>query len=878
VIGKNVKFETLKQGASAGDRVYGWLFVKPTPDATPVHLALELVKQGWATPKPPKAADVAIAEAGGELSPEQQYEQDLQTAFRDAVNNKRGIHATDPLPLVRTVKQAVEDFPTVELVNAFKKHGENGQLKCIIEHVFDGSRLRCQVTDDAAPGFQYANFTLLLAGITAPRVGNPKADPPVPPEPLCQEARQFTLLRVLQRELKISLVGTDKSGTCAVGTVHHPAGNIAVELLKVGLARVTDWSTRLMSPAEVPPLRIAENAAKRASLGVWTNYEQPQLESAAQIVGNVVEVSSGDTLFILPKNTLYSSDNDLVRVSLASVRAPRLGNERAGRSDEPYAYEAKERLRVLTIGKEVNVTVHYEREIPLKPDVNEKRPFGTVSVGSKYPDVAEVLMKEGLAVTQHHRDEDPRSPRYDDLRAAEDTAKSEGKGLHGKKEYKPPTVNDLTDPRKAKAYSGSLIRAKSVKAIVDYVFNGALFKLYIPSENCFIRFAPANIRCPQPSPPPGAKSGASSSGRPAEPFGDEAKCYSKFNLLQRSVEIDCQNVTNSGIVTGSLYTGFGPQRKDYAVELVGAGLCTLDQRRVDFGEVPSYLMDAQTAAQNNKAGIWSVAQPQTEAATSTASSTTTKRGLSEVKTTTIRLSEIRSGNHFFFQVVGDTASSTVEEGMKEFTSKYGTDTGSPCDVKINKVVAALFDDGTGKAWYRAKIVERKGPGRVAVLFIDHGNVATVSVATHLRPLDDALGVDKIAPVATEASLAFVTTRSLSTDEGMEAARMLQSLCWGHDLKAQLLAPDESGKLAVILFQPTTDSSESSTTVNSELISAGLARAPKPYSVKQLQTKLSDPNVAVKLAADLQVDQETAHRSRVGMWRYGDPGDSDEEDA
>lgn len=862
MIGKNVKFETLKQGASAGDRVYGLLWVKPTPEAEPVHLALDLVRAGWATPKPPKAADAAAAETGAELTPEQQYEQDLQAAFREAVNAKVGIHAIDTPPLVRQIKQAVEDFPTLTLVESCKKHGTQGQLKCIIEHVFDGSRLRCQVTDDAAPGFRFANFTLLLAGITAPRVGNPKADPPTPSEPYSQEARQFTLLRLLQRELPISLIGTDKSGTCAVGTVHHPAGNIAVELLKSGLARLTDWSVRLMSPAGVPPLRVAENTAKRASLGVWVDYAPPQLESASEIVGTVVEVSSGDTLLILPKNKLYKSDDDLIKMSLASIRAPRLGNERIGRADENYAYECKERLRVLTIGKEVSVTVHYERDIPLQPGVNEKRPFGTVSVKPKYPDVAEVLVKEGLAVTQRHRDEDPMSPRYDDLRAAEESAKADGKGVHSSKEYKKQSINDLTDPRKAKAYSGALIRTKAVKAVVDHVFNGALFKLYIPGENCYIRFAPGSIRCPQPSPSPGAKSPT----RPAEPFGDEAKCHSKANLMQRVVEIDVQNVTNSGIMTGSLYVGSATGRKDFAVELIGAGLCTLDQRKLEYGEIPKYLVDAQTIAQGNKAGIWSLEQPMSPATAPSAG----KVEKSQVQNVTIRLSEIRSGSHFFFQMAGDDAAAVMGKSMKEFTSKNGT-AGAPCDVKINKVVAALFDDGSGKAWYRAKIIERNGPGKVVVLFVDHGNVATVPVATHLRPLDASLGTDRIPPVAREASLALVLTRSLETDEGIDAARMFQSMCWDKDLTAQLLAPDDSGKLAVVIMKP--DNKEES--VNAEMISLGLARAAKQTTVDALQARMVDANVIVKLAADMQASQESARRSRVGMWRYGDIGDDDD---
>jgi staphylococcal nuclease domain-containing protein 1 len=66
-------------------------------------------------------------------------------------------------------------------------------------------------------------------------------------------------------------------------------------------------------------------------------------------------------------------------------------------------------------------------------------------------------------------------------------------------------INDLTDPRKAKSYSGSLMRAGTLKAIVEYVFNGSRFKLLVPSENCYIVFAPNYLRCPQPSPTPGSR-------------------------------------------------------------------------------------------------------------------------------------------------------------------------------------------------------------------------------------------------------------------------------------------------------------------------------------------------------------------------------------
>jgi len=104
--------------------------------------------------------------------------------------------------------------------------------------------------------------SLILAGVASPRMGNPRSKPPTVDEPFAVDARDFVSTRLLHRELEMTVHGTDKPGVCAVGTVHHPRGNIAVELLKAGLARVSDWSARMMDPGDVPAFRVAENNAK----------------------------------------------------------------------------------------------------------------------------------------------------------------------------------------------------------------------------------------------------------------------------------------------------------------------------------------------------------------------------------------------------------------------------------------------------------------------------------------------------------------------------------------------------------------------------------------------------------------------------------------
>jgi staphylococcal nuclease domain-containing protein 1 len=225
-----------------------------------LNVAVEAVRAGHATPKVfGTETDDAVVD---ENDPVALYESALQNALQEAKSNEAGIHSETPL--ARAIKNAGEEFQTHELIEKVKKFCVGNTVTCVIEYIFDGSRLRVHVTDPdlATAGLQYANFTLILGGVASPRVGNPRSDPPTQSEPFADEAKQFVEARLLHRELKISLHGTDKSGICAVGTIHHPKGSIGVELLKNGLARVSDWSSRMMNPLDIPAFRVAENNAK----------------------------------------------------------------------------------------------------------------------------------------------------------------------------------------------------------------------------------------------------------------------------------------------------------------------------------------------------------------------------------------------------------------------------------------------------------------------------------------------------------------------------------------------------------------------------------------------------------------------------------------
>ena len=713
VVGKTVSFETRKQGATAGDRVYGVLLLNDGNGEAPKNLAVESVRLGLSTPKvyaneSEEKGDDAVAD----MDP---YESALMEALREAKNKCVGIHDESKRALVRVVKNANDgDFDVKDLVAAVQST-RAGTVKVLIEYVFDGSRLRVQVTDDKPEfsAFQYGAFTMILGGVLCPRVGNSKAEPPTPDEPLSREARSFVELRLLNRELEISLHGAPENmQATGIGTIHHPKGDISLELLKRGLARIADWSLRVLLDAPkgcmsgVMQLRKMESDAKNSKHGIWKDYVAPAISGEQSFEGQVVEVSSGDTLLVLPMEETYDSEDKLRKISLSSIRAPRVGNERAGRVDEPYAYESKERLRVLTAGKTVKITIDYERDIPLALGESEKRQYATIT--GKKGDVGEILVSEGLAITQRHRDDEEKSPRYGELCAAENNAKVAKKGIHNSAAYNRRAVNDLVEPRKAKTYASSLQRAGTMKGLVEYVFNGCRFKIFIPKENCSCAFTLDDVRCPQPSPL------SDRDQRKAEPFGDEAKRFSRLKFLQRNVELVATGVTNGGVITGQIYVTTSEGKRSLSEVMLKEGLGYIDQRLLDFGKASTNLVDLQEKAKSEKIGLWSLVQEEEVKIIEPAKKATER-------TTTLRISEIRCGNHFFF-TVDDEAVNVIADSMKIFTSKYGT-SGAPCDLKKGKVVAALFDDGSGKSWYRARILDRAAvKGKVSVLFIDHGNI------------------------------------------------------------------------------------------------------------------------------------------------------------
>ena len=128
------------------------------------------------------------------------------------------------------------------------------------------------------------------------------------------------------------------------GHIEHPKGDISFELLKNGLAKCVDWSLNYRPSEDAVQMRTFETEARQKKIGIWKStvrsfslrsfaQKEPKPASASH-TARILEVVSGDTLVISnePQNPLAQGQ----RVSLSSIRAPRLGSKKANTKDEEY--------------------------------------------------------------------------------------------------------------------------------------------------------------------------------------------------------------------------------------------------------------------------------------------------------------------------------------------------------------------------------------------------------------------------------------------------------------------------------------------------------------------------------------------------------------
>ncbi|CAI0449766.1 unnamed protein product [Linum tenue] len=904
-IGKEVTFKVDYAVPSIG-REFGTVFLGDK------NVAALVVSEGWA-----KVREQASQK--GDASP---FHAELLRLEEQAKEQGLGRWDKDP----GAAEASIRDLPPSAIgdasylnAEAFLAENKGKPMECIVEQVPNGSTIRVYLL----PDFQF--IQVYVAGVQCPSMGRRALAVPVlekeaksgetngdtsapsaaervaapathqenPPQPFAVEAKHFTELRVLNREVRVVFEGKDKHGNL-LGSVYYPDGDtakdLALELVENGLAEYVEWRASCLEEDARRRLRSADLEAKKSRRNMHTNYNPGVKNSKAihdqKFTGKVVEVVSGDCIVVADDSFPCGSPLAERRVFLSSIKCPKMGNPRVDKPAEPFALEAKEFLRTRLIGKQVHVQMEYSWTPPEAAGSGDSRlmHFGSVFLTSSTKgdnaeasatappttagqpagiNVAELIISRGLGEVIKHRDQDERSSYYDSLLNAESRATGAKRGKHSSKESitKPMHITDLTSSKnnnagiakKAKDFLPFLQRGRKITAVVEYVLSGHRFKLLVPKETCSIAFALSGVRCP---------------GRD-EPYSDEAIALMRLRLMQREVEIEVETVDRNGTFLGSLWES----RTNMATVLLEAGLAKL-QTAFGSDRIPEvHLLErAEQSAKKRKLKIW---ENYVEGEVVSNGAPTMEGKQKEVLKVVV--TEVLGAGKFYVQTVGDQRVASIQQQLASLNLQDSPPPviGAFNPKKEDKVLAQFSADNS---WNRAIIVNApKGAvsspkDKFEVFYIDYGNQEEVTYA-NLRPIEPALS--SAPPLAQLCTLAYVRVPDLDQDFGPDAAEFLSAntLSTSKEFRAKIEERDSiggkvKGQGTGPILSVTLVAVDAEISVNTALVQEGLARIEKRRKWDQKDRKVALDN--------LEKFQDEARSARRGMWEYGDV-ESDEED-
>jgi staphylococcal nuclease domain-containing protein 1 len=788
----------------------------------------ELVKAGW----------LKIRDDAGKKEESEEVLQRLETLRQletQAKNEGKGLWAG-----VGGIIEVQNDLGGPEFMKEWKGKTVDG----IVERIMSGDRIVVRLLLSEK---KHVQTMTLVAGIRCPATERvtQSTGQTQPAEEFGNEAKAYVETRLLQRQIKVHVVGASPQGQL-VASIIHPRGNIAEFLLQDGLARCNDFHSTMLGE-KMASLRAAEKAAQSKKIRLHKNHVAKS-EEGSNLDMIVYKVIGADT--ILVRNKAGTSEK---RISFSSVRGPRT-NEAA---EAPFREEAKEFLRKKVIGKHVRISVDGS-----KPATEGFEAREVATVTEKGKNIGLALVQEGYAsVIRHRKDDTDRAPNYDELLAAQETAKEENKGMWSGKAPKVKQFADASESvQKAKIQLGSLQRQRKIPAIVDFCKSGSRFTLLIPREGVKLTLVLGGIRAPRAPRLPQEK---------GEPFGQEALDLANKRCNQRDCEVDIHDIDKVGGFIGDLYIN----RESFAKLLVEEGFASVHAYSAEKSGNATELFAAEKKAKEGRKGMWHDYDPsqdeQAEEPAPVEDSSAAVESLDKKPTDyrDIVITNIDGNGKLKIQEIGK-GTAALETMMNEF-KKFHLDSKNNTPLKdtpkAGDFVAAKFSaDGQ---WYRARIRSNDRTAKVAeVQYIDYGNSEKISWAS-LRALNQPqFSTQKLKPQAVDASLSF-TQLPTGSEYLADAIGFIAELTEGKRLVGSFDFVDTKENLSYITLYDTKASSTElpgpMDSINKEVVANGYGMVPKKLKAWERSKAFES------YLKNLKTVESQAKEDRLGMWEYGD---------
>ncbi|KAK9466272.1 hypothetical protein V1512DRAFT_264255 [Lipomyces arxii] len=763
---------------------------------------------------------------------------------------------------------SVESFVShYDLPPGFADKYKGQQLDAIIEHIINGDRVLARFL---LPGEQ-VQVPLLIAGIRAPRSASTTDPTTDPGEAYGDVAKWYVEARLLQRSVKIDILGESQQGVL-IGTIIHPAGNIAEKLLEIGLAHVSDWQTSFVGAANMSKFRMSEQTAKSRGINLWhgvTVHTTPVAGAAGaetdkSFTAVVARIISADTLAVRTKN----GDEQIIQ--LASIRAPRQSDAKQA----SYVNVSREFVRKKAIGKHVKVVILYTRP---KSEQFDARNMATVELpkagdASGTTDLGALLVENGLAGVIRHRkgDDADRSPIWDELVELEEAAIKGKKGFHSGVPVPPERVVNASESHsRASAFLPSLQRQKRVPAIVEFVNTGSRLRLFLPRDNARIKFIIAGIHTPRVAmnnPAPGVPAEKS------EPFGEESREFSARRLMQRDVEIDVTHADRAGGFFGLLRI---PGTKDtFAKSLLEEGLATVDEYSAQDAGVLSQLRAAEEEAQAAKKGLWKEDKGKAKAVVAPVAASST--GPKRKEYLNVAVTDVSSDGSFSYVVLGDYVSKLQTLLSTLTATPHAAVTVRP---RINDLVAYPLSET--KLLGRFKVTNYDHVKKtVSIASIDFGYEVTALALSKLRTLPPQFtpSLSGVPALVKKAKLSLISWPEFQDEYMGDAVDAFYDkvgtapgtlLSGNPTVKLVAIVDNTLDNLSIVTLY---DANDMEASINAKLVADGLVfvTADKILRRSVEQSMLGSPEIT-----ELKKRLDEAKRERKGIWEYGDVTPDDE---
>ncbi|GMM32246.1 hypothetical protein DAMA08_049910 [Martiniozyma asiatica (nom. inval.)] len=226
----------------------------------------------------------------------------------------------------------------------------------------------------------------------------------------------------------------------------------------------------------------------------------------------VKSIQSADTLVLSSKSGKERT------LSLAYLQAPRL------QANEKYAFESRELLRKLLVGKQIKFWIIYK--------TNNGREFGDIST-PLFSSLIEYILSNGAAKLRDNANAFDEADEFEKFQIAQEKAKSENIGIWDS------TVRPIKVIDRPTSDQISASVTTPVDAIVEKVISGdrILVRLILSlSTQSVIPVLVAGVKAPR----------SSSQEEDGEPLGDEAKKFVEDKLAGQSIKISLIGESSNG--------------------------------------------------------------------------------------------------------------------------------------------------------------------------------------------------------------------------------------------------------------------------------------------------------------------------------------------